>query len=174
MAVFVVVVVVVGVAFVTIVVAVWLWLMLWLLLSLFLWLFFLFVLGVVVVVLVASALFVVCSEMVVHSGEVYQTLQIQSLDRASQLGYVERSFKGFFAEWNVKPTKATWFLLQIQIDYRTAASAVSFLYTIMQWDVLDVDTSPETAARELYRRFHVSTNDVDRLTDADGRRIRYA
>ena len=59
------------------------------------------------------------------------------------------------------PTKATWSLLPIQVDEQNAASAVSSLYTIMQRDVSDVHTAPETAARELYCRFDVPPNDVD-------------
>ena len=59
------------------------------------------------------------------------------------------------------PTKATWLLLPIQIDEHNAASTVSSLYTIMQWDVFDVHTAPETDARELYCRFDVPPNDVD-------------
>ena len=127
-----------------------------------------------VVVLVAGVLSVVCSALVVHGREGDQILQMQSADCAFQLGKVDQSFKGLFAESNVMLSKATWLLLPIQIDEQTEASAVSIQCTIMHRDVSDVNTSPKAAARELYFRIHVSANDLDMLNDAAGRCIRYA
>ena len=124
--------------------------------------------------MVFGALSVVCTASAVHGGEGDQILQMQNADCAFQLGKVAQSFKALVAESNVMPTTGTLLLLPTQIDEQSDASAISFLYTIMHWDVSDVHTSPKTAARELYFRIHVSKKDVDMLNDASGRRICYA